>query len=102
MGTGERSQPMSSSTAQPATLARLRANAARAGLHLDDEDLARIAAGAFLSNVDNFSRLIERVPSDTIPDFLKAWGDDRPRDAQGVAIGDAGGEAGESDPRDPF
>ena len=56
------------------TLARLRANATRAGIHLSDDDVARIVAGPFLGNVDNFARLIERFPSDTLPDYAKDWG----------------------------
>ena len=55
------------------TLARLRANAARAGIHLGDDDLARIVAGPFLGNVDNFVRVVERFPSDALPDYLKDW-----------------------------
>lgn len=92
---------MSSSSAQPGVLARLRANAARAGVRLDDDDLARIAAGPFLSNVDNFSHVIARVPSDTIPDFLKEWGDHRPAEAVSANDGsDAAPDA--TDPLDPF
>jgi len=90
---------MSSSTARPETLARLRANAARAGLRLGDDDLARIAAGAFLSNVDNFSRVVERVSSDTIPDYLKDWRDHRPTEASPAADTAA---PDTTDPLDPF
>ncbi len=92
---------MSSTTAQPETLARLRANAARAGVRLDDDDLARIAAGPFLSNVDAFSRLIARVPSDTIPDYLKEWGDHR--SAETASANDGADVAPDAtDPLDPF
>jgi len=94
---------MSSTTARPETLTRLRANAARAGVHLTDDDLARIAAGAFLSNVDNFSRVIEGVPSDTIPDYLKDWSDHRPTDGPTLASpDDTDAVTGTTDPLDPF
>ena len=94
---------MSSTTAQPETLARLRANAARAGVRLNDDDLARIAAGPFLSNVDTFSRVIARVPSDTVPDYLKEWSDHRPNDEPAMANADDEGAAtGATDPLDPF
>ncbi len=94
---------MSSTTARPETLTRLRANAARAGVHLTDDDLARIAAGAFLSNVDNFSRVIEGVPSDTIPDYLKDWSDHRPTDGPTLASpDDTDAGMGTTDPLDPF
>ncbi len=55
------------------TLARLRANAARAGIALADDDLARIAAGAYLRNIELFDRLVARVAPDTLPDYLKDW-----------------------------
>ncbi len=94
---------MSSTTARPETLTRLRANAARAGVHLTEDDLARIAAGAFLSNVDNFSRVIEGVPSDTIPDSLKDWSDHRPSDGPTLASpDDTDAVTGATDPLDPF
>jgi len=94
---------MSSTTARPETLTRLRANAARAGVHLTDDDLARIAAGAFLSNVDNFSRVIEGVPSDTIPDSLKDWSDHRPSDGPTLASSDdTDAVTGVTNPLDPF
>ena len=94
---------MSSTTARPETLTRLRANAARAGVHLTDDDLARIAAGAFLSNVDNFSRVIEGVPSDTIPDSLKDWRDHRPNDGPTLASpDDTDAVTGATNPLDPF
>src|SRR5438045_1305335 len=94
---------MSSTAAQPETLARLRANADRAGLRLHDDDLARIAAGAFLSNVDNFSRVIARVPSDTIPDDLKEWSDPRRNDGQATpTTEDASTTTDKTDPMDPF
>lgn len=90
----------STPTAQPETLARLRANAARAGVRLSEEDLARIAAGPFLGNVDTFARIVARVPPDTIPDLLKEWRDDGPvgeAAASPAPVAAAGG-----DPRDPF
>jgi len=94
---------MSSTTARPETLTRLRANAARAGVHLTEDDLARIAAGAFLSNVGNFSRVIEGVPSDTIPDSLKDWSDHRPSDGPTLASpDDTDAVTGATDPLDPF
>ena len=67
---------MSQPPLDPATelaLARLRANAARAGIALAEADLARIAAGAYLRNVEHFDRLVARVAPDTLPDYLKDW-----------------------------
>jgi hypothetical protein len=58
---------------QEATLARVRANAARAGVTLSEEDMARIARGAYFGNADAFARLVLRYPSDVIPDDLKYW-----------------------------
>ena len=86
-------------TAQPETLARLRANAARAGVQLSDDDLARIASGPFMSNVDNFTRLVAGVPPDTLPDFHKDWRDDRPVGDEPAAAA-AATPAG--NPLDPF
>ena len=58
---------------QEATLARVRANAARAGVAISDEDVARIVRGAYFGNADAFARLVTRYPSDVIPDDLKNW-----------------------------
>ncbi|MHB8647530.1 MAG: amidase [Thermomicrobiales bacterium] len=91
---------MSSTTAQPETVARLRANAARAGLRLNDDDLARIASGPFLSNVDNFSRIVAQVPSDTIPDYLKDWHDHRTVASRSAVEDSAARDT--TDPLDPF
>ncbi len=55
------------------TLQRLRASAARAGIATDEDDLARIAAGAYLRNIELFDRLVARVAPDTLPDYLKDW-----------------------------
>ena len=55
------------------TLERLRAGAARAGIATDQEDLARIAAGAYLRNVEHFDRLVARVAPEALPDYLKDW-----------------------------
>ena len=57
-----------------ATLARVRANAARAGVALSAEDIARIVRGAYFGNADAFARLVARMPSDGVPDDLKYWG----------------------------
>jgi hypothetical protein len=58
---------------QEATLARVRANAARAGVALSDEDVARIVHGAYFGNADAFARLVTRYSSDVVPDDLKNW-----------------------------
>lgn len=58
-------------------VARLRANAAAAGIALGEDDLARIAGGMFLRNVQSFEHLVARIPSDTLPDSLKEWRDAR-------------------------
>src|SRR3954468_6933259 len=84
------------------TIGRLRANAARPGISLSDEDVARIASGMFLRNVDAFVRLVERTPPDTIPDDLKDWNDLSLADARVGESSDAGTAPSPSDPRDPF
>jgi hypothetical protein len=58
---------------QEATLARVRANAMRAGVAISDEDVARIVRGAYFGNADAFARLVTRYPSDVVPDDLKNW-----------------------------
>jgi Asp-tRNA(Asn)/Glu-tRNA(Gln) amidotransferase A subunit family amidase len=92
---------MTGTSVHPGTLDRLRANAARAGVRLNDDDLARIAASTYLSNVDTFSRVVARVPSDTIPDFLKEWRDHRPVEAL-PASDDTDAAPDATDPLDPF
>lgn len=64
---------MAQDPTREATLQRLRANAAAAGIALTDEALARIAAGQYLGNVEAFARIVARVPPDTLPDYLKDW-----------------------------
>lgn len=64
---------MAESPTREATLRRLRANAAAAGIALTDETLARIAAGQYLGNVEAFERIVAGVPPDTLPDYLKDW-----------------------------
>lgn len=63
-------------------LTRLRANAARAGIRLTDEDIARIGAGAYFHNVAALDRLVNRVPAETLPDFLKDWRPDATNEAR--------------------
>jgi aspartyl-tRNA(Asn)/glutamyl-tRNA(Gln) amidotransferase subunit A len=62
---------MSATPIRDETLARLRANTARAGVPLPDDDIARITAGPFLGNVDNFVRIVGRYAADTLPDYLR-------------------------------
>src|SRR5215213_3805821 len=62
---------MSATPIREDTLARLRANTERAGTHLSADDIARIAAGPFLGNVDNFVRIVARYASDTLPAYLR-------------------------------
>ncbi len=66
---------MAQEAISPEIVARLRANTAAAGIAIDEGDLARMAGGAFLRNVDLFGRLIARLPTDTLPDDLKEWRD---------------------------
>ncbi|CAA9580143.1 MAG: Glutamyl-tRNA(Gln) amidotransferase subunit A-like protein, partial [uncultured Thermomicrobiales bacterium] len=83
-------------------LARLRANAAAAGIALGEDDLARMAAGPFLHNVEAFARLVERTPPDMVPDQLKDWTNGGPG-ARGEERGATrdGADDG-ADPTDPF
>ncbi len=66
---------MSNAPTAEGTLARLRANAARAGIPLSEEDIQQITAGPFLGNVDAFVNLVQQTPPDTVPDDLKDWAD---------------------------
>ncbi len=87
-------------------VARLRANAAAAGIAIDEDDLARMAGGAFLRNVDLFGQLIARLPTDTLPDDLKEWRDTRPEPAAAGAPPPAPDPSPPApappDPSDPF
>jgi aspartyl-tRNA(Asn)/glutamyl-tRNA(Gln) amidotransferase subunit A len=93
---------MSEAPVSEETIGRLRANAARAGITLTDEDVARFAGGMFLRNVDAFVRLVERTPPDTIPDDLKDWNDASLADAGSGEQPGAASVAASADPRDPF
>src|SRR3954468_8804296 len=84
------------------TIGRLRANAARPGISLSDEDVARIASGMFLRNVDAFVRLVERTPPDTIPDDLKDWNDLSLAEAGSGEHSGTESVAAPAAPRDPF
>lgn len=84
------------------TLTRLRANAARAGIALSDEDVALIVDGPFLGNVDAFAALVAQTPPDTIPDDLKDWADSSAPDTLAALGTSAGPETDDGDPRDPF
>ena len=90
---------MSNGPTAEATLARLCANAARAGIVLSDDDVARIVAGPFLANVDAFVRHIEMTPIDTVPDDLKDWND---FSAEALGAVDDGAVTQTGDPLDPF
>ena len=68
---------------RPETVQRLRANAARAGIKADEDDLNRIVAGAYLRNVEALDRLVSDIPSDTLPDYLKDWTPPAPGDDLG-------------------
>lgn len=90
---------MTDTTVNEETLARLRANAARAGITLDDDAVARIVAGPFLGNVDAFVALVAQTPPDTIPDDLKEWVD---LSAVGAVESGIAPQPSDGDPRDPF
>lgn len=89
---------MGASMNRPTALDRLRTNAARAGIALTDDELAAIAAGPFLMNVDAFERLVVRGESDRPPDTLKDW---RPVDG-GLVTEAESGLVATDDPLDPF
>lgn len=90
---------MTTNRAQSATLDRLRANTAGAGIILTDAEIDAIVAGPFLANVEAFDRLVEAQPTATVPDQLKAWHDPGPPTPP-VAADDAPPLA--DDPLDPF
>lgn len=92
---------MTTGGAHPATLARLRANAERAGIALSDEEIDRIVAGPFLTNVDAFETLIAFGAPDTVPDTAKSWAA-RPAATASPAPTPAAGTAQSDDPLDPW
>lgn len=83
------------------TIGRLRSNAARAGIVLSEADLARIATGPFLRNVDAFVQLVEQTSVDTVPDDLKDW-NDLSLSSNATAAESPILAALNTDPRDPF
>lgn len=52
-------------------VARLRVNAEQAGIQLREEDVARISAGGYFRNVEALRLLVTRVPSSTLPDYVR-------------------------------
>ncbi len=96
------SQPMTSTAAQPALLTCLRTNATRAGIHLTDADMARVASSSFLSHIDHFTRLMARFPPETIPDLLKDWHDAGSNESVEAVLAVPTERAAATDPLDPF
>ncbi len=66
----------------PLIVDRLRNNLRLAGIRLTEADLEGIEQNRFLRIVAAFDELAAHTPSDTIPDYLKAWGDVPPPDVQ--------------------
>lgn len=52
---------------------RLRTNLQPSGIRLTEPDLAVMVERGFLDTVTAFEQLAERVPADSVPDYLKAW-----------------------------
>lgn len=57
-------------------LKQARINLDAAGIPVDDDELEEMQARGFLSQVQAFEDYVRTVPSDPIPDFLEAWGED--------------------------
>lgn len=67
---------MSADQVQERLIGRLRANLRVAGITISDEDRQGMIDRGFLGNVVAFERIIEGVPCDLVPDYLKAWGEE--------------------------
>ncbi len=55
---------------------RLRANLRAAGIRVNDADIDGIAAKGFLRNILACEAIFNRTPSDLLPDYLSAWGEE--------------------------
>src|SRR6266511_3707565 len=53
---------------------QLRDNLRAAGIQAAEPDIQGIVAKGFLSRLLDFERAVARVPIDTVPDYLAAWG----------------------------
>jgi aspartyl-tRNA(Asn)/glutamyl-tRNA(Gln) amidotransferase subunit A len=77
---------------------RLRINAARAGVRVNDDDLAAIRGGPFLAGVANFERQISDGDAAMPPDSLKDWQPSTPV----ASAGETPAWSTSDDPLDPF
>jgi Asp-tRNA(Asn)/Glu-tRNA(Gln) amidotransferase A subunit family amidase len=57
-------------------LQQARINLTAAGIPADDAELEEMRSRGFLDQVHAFEEFVRTVPSDPVPDFLEAWGED--------------------------
>lgn len=57
-------------------LEQAKINLAAAGIPADDAELDEMRGRGFLEQVSAFEEYVRTVPSDPVPDFLEAWGED--------------------------
>ena len=69
---------MSDHPDQSRAIDRLRANLKAADIRISDEDLEGLIEKDFLSTVLSSEAILARYPSDLVPDYLSAWGEERP------------------------
>ncbi|HUZ02908.1 MAG TPA: amidase [Thermomicrobiaceae bacterium] len=58
-------------------MGRARANLRAAGIDVEESDLEGMVERGFLANVAAFEAIASQTPTDLVPDYLKAWGDER-------------------------
>ena len=61
---------------QDRLLEQAKINLAAAGIPADDAELEEMRGRGFLDQVKAFEDFVRTVPSDPVPDFLHAWGED--------------------------
>jgi Asp-tRNA(Asn)/Glu-tRNA(Gln) amidotransferase A subunit family amidase len=69
-------------------LEQARVNLAAAGIPADDAELDEMRARGFLEHVRAFEEYIRSLPSDPVPDFMAAWGEDIHADESRAPSGD--------------
>ena len=92
-------------------LKQARINLDAVGIPVDDDELEEMRARGFLDQVQAFEDYVRTVPSEPVPDFLEAWGEDiesgpsptgpvdLDRIAKGTLFGQPSGASDDSDIR---
>ncbi len=66
---------MSDEQLRATIIERLNLNSRLAGINLSDADIQSIQDKGFLATVMTFENIVEGMPSDNLPDYLKDWDD---------------------------